>query len=338
MAFPRSRPRRLRRTPALRAAVRETTLRPEQLVLPIFVEEGLEGTDGDGAPASTAIDAMPGVSRWGIDGAVELARRAADARLGGVMLFGIPATKDAEGSGAWDDRGVVQEATRAIRRAVPDLTVGTDLCLCEYTDHGHCGLLDGHGGVQNDATLDLLARAAVSQADAGAEVLYPSDMMDGRIGRIRDALDEAGHDRVVIVAHSAKLASAYYGPFREAAGSTPSFGDRRSYQMDPANGDEAVREALTDVDEGADVLMVKPAGPALDLIRRVKDATAMPVAAYQVSGEYSMIKAAAAAGYVDEEAVVMESLLAIRRAGADLIATYFALEAAARCDSPGTGG
>ncbi|WP_320668531.1 porphobilinogen synthase [Patulibacter defluvii] len=316
MSFPRSRPRRLRRTPALRALVRETVLRPEQLVLPLFVEEGLE----DEAP----IAAMPGVSRWSVAGAVAQSREAAALGLGGVMLFGIPAVKDPAGSGAWDDQGVVQQVSRAIREAVPGLTVGTDLCLCEYTDHGHCGLLDDHGSVQNDATLELLERTAVAQADAGAEVLYPSDMMDGRIGRIRDALDAAGHDQVVIVAHSAKLASAYYGPFREAAGSTPAFGDRRSYQMDPANGDEAVREALADVEEGADVLMVKPAGPALDLIRRVKDATRMPVAAYQVSGEYSMIKAGAAAGYVDEDAIVGESLTAIRRAGADLIATYFA--------------
>ncbi|EHN09654.1 Porphobilinogen synthase [Patulibacter medicamentivorans] len=320
MPFPRARPRRLRRTPALRALVRETTLRPDQLVLPLFVEDGLD--------EPLPIDAMPGVSRLSPDGALAVARDAAALGLGGVMLFGIPATKDPAGSGAWDDRAVVQRTTRAIRDAVPGLTVGTDLCLCEYTDHGHCGLLDEHGAVQNDATLELLERTAVSQADAGAEVLYPSDMMDGRIGRIRDALDAAGHDQVVIVAHSAKLASAYYGPFREAAGSTPAFGDRRSYQMDPANGDEAVREALTDVEEGADVLMVKPAGPALDLIRRVKDATRMPVAAYQVSGEYSMIKAGAAAGYVDEDAIVAESLTAIRRAGADVIATYFALDVA----------
>ncbi len=320
MAFPRSRPRRLRRTPQLRDAVRETTLRPAQLVLPLFVEEGLD------RPAP--VGAMPGVSRLPIEGAVELAREAADLGVGGVMLFGIPREKDHEGSGAWAADGIVQQAASAIRRGVPGVTVGVDLCLCEYTDHGHCGLLDDRGQVQNDATLELLARTAVAQADAGAEVLYPSDMMDGRIGVIRDALDAAGHDQVVVVAHSAKLASAYYGPFREAAGSTPAFGDRRSYQMDPANGDEAVREALTDVAEGADVLMVKPAGPALDLVRRVKDATGMPVAAYQVSGEYSMIKAAGAAGYVDEPAVVAESLLAIRRAGADLIATYFALDVA----------
>lgn len=320
MAFPRSRSRRLRRTPALRAMVRETQLRPDQLVLPIFVGEGQDGP--------RPIAAMPGVDRLTVEGTVDLAREAASLGVGGVMLFGIPLHKDPEGSGAWADDGVVQQASRAIRDQVPGLTVGTDLCLCEYTDHGHCGLLDGHGGVLNDATLALLARAAVSQAEAGSEVLYPSDMMDGRIGVIRDALDAAGHEDTVLVAHSGKLASAFYGPFREAAGSTPAFGDRRSYQLDPANGDEAIREALADVDEGADVIMVKPAGPALDLIRRTKDATRMPIAAYQVSGEYSTIKAGAAAGYVDETAVMLESLTAIRRAGADVIATYFALDAA----------
>jgi porphobilinogen synthase len=319
-SFPRSRPRRLRRTPALRAAVRETVLRPEQLVLPIFVGEGQDGP--------VPIEAMPGVARHTVQGAVVLAREARDAGVGGLMLFGIPLHKDAEGSGAWDDDQVVQQATRAIREAVEGITVGTDLCLCEYTDHGHCGLLDGHGHVLNDPTLELLSRAAVSQAAAGSEVIYPSDMMDGRIGAVRDALDAAGHTDTIIVAHSGKLASSYYGPFREAAGSTPAFGDRRSYQMDPANGDEAIREALQDVDEGADMIMVKPAGPALDLIRRTKDATNMPIAAYQVSGEYSMIKAGGAAGYVDESLVMLESLLAIRRAGATTIATYFAIEAA----------
>ncbi len=320
MAFPRSRSRRLRRTPALRAMVRETQLRPEQLVLPVFVGEGQVGPQ--------PIDAMPGVARQTVEGAVELARAARDLGVGGVMLFGIPLDKDAEGSGAWAADGVVQQASRAIRDGVGGLTVGVDLCLCEYTDHGHCGVLDGDGGVRNDATLELLARTAVSQAEAGAEVLYPSDMMDGRIGVIRDALDAEGHHGVVIVAHSGKLASSYYGPFREAAGSTPAFGDRRSYQLDPANGDEAIREAIQDVEEGADLIMVKPAGPALDLIRRTKDATRLPIAAYQVSGEYSMIKAGAAAGYVDEVGVMMESLTAIRRAGADVIATYFALDAA----------
>lgn len=320
MAYPRSRPRRLRRTPALRAAVRETTLRPEQLVLPMFIGEGQDGP--------VPIEAMPGVVRHTVDGAVAAAREAAAAGVGGVMLFGIPVHKDPEGSGAWDDAQVVQRASREIRGSVDGLTVGTDLCLCEYTDHGHCGLLDDHGHVLNDPSLELLARAAVSQAAAGSEVVYPSDMMDGRIGAVRDALDAAGHQDTVIVAHSGKLASSYYGPFREAAGSTPAFGDRRSYQMDPANGDEAIREAKQDVDEGADVIMVKPAGPALDLVRRTREAVDVPVAAYQVSGEYSMIKAGAAAGYVDEALVSMESLLAIRRAGASMIATYFAVDVA----------
>ncbi|WP_026910181.1 porphobilinogen synthase [Patulibacter minatonensis] len=320
MAFPRSRPRRLRRTPALRAMVRETSLRPEQLVLPMFIGEGQDGP--------VPIGAMPGVVRHTVDGAVEAAREAAAAGVGGVMLFGIPLHKDAEGSGAWDDDQVVQRASREIRAQVDGLVVGADLCLCEYTDHGHCGLLDADGNVQNDPSLELLARAAVSQAAAGAEVVYPSDMMDGRIGAVRDALDAAGHQDTVIVAHSGKLASSYYGPFREAAGSTPAFGDRRSYQMDPANGDEAIREAVQDVEEGADLIMVKPAGPALDLVRRTAEAVDVPVAAYQVSGEYSMIKAGAAAGYVDEALVSMESLLAIRRAGASVIATYFAVEVA----------
>jgi porphobilinogen synthase len=320
MAFPRSRPRRLRRTPALRAMVRETTLRPEQLVLPMFVGEGQDGP--------VPIGAMPGVVRHTVEGAVDAAREAAAAGVGGVMLFGIPLHKDAEGSGAWDDQQVVQRASRAIRESVDGLTVGTDLCLCEYTDHGHCGLLDDHGHVLNDPSLELLARAAVSQAAAGSEVVYPSDMMDGRIGAVRDALDAAGHQDVVIVAHSGKLASSYYGPFREAAGSTPAFGDRRSYQMDPANGDEAIREAKQDVEEGADMIMVKPAGPALDLVRRTREAVDVPIAAYQVSGEYSMIKAGGAAGYVDEALVAMESLLAIRRAGASAIATYFAVDVA----------
>jgi porphobilinogen synthase len=320
MAFPRSRPRRLRRTPALRAMVRETSLRPEQLVLPMFIGEGQDGP--------VPIAAMPGVVRHTVEGAVEAAREAAAAGVGGVMLFGIPLHKDAAGSGAWDDDQVVQRASRDIREHVDGLTVGTDLCLCEYTDHGHCGLLDAHGNVQNDPSLELLARAAVSQAAAGSEVVYPSDMMDGRIGAVRDALDAAGHQDTVIVAHSGKLASSYYGPFREAAGSTPAFGDRRSYQMDPANGDEAIREARQDVEEGADLIMVKPAGPALDLVRRTAEAVDVPIAAYQVSGEYSMIKAGAAAGYVDEALVSMESLLAIRRAGASVIATYFAVDVA----------
>jgi porphobilinogen synthase len=246
-----------------------------------------------------------------------------------MLLFGLPAAKDEEGSGAWDDEGVVQLATRAIKEAHPDLLVITDLCLCEYTSHGHCGVLrPDTGQVDNDATLELLARTAVSQAHAGADVIAPSDMMDGRVGFIRQALDEDGLTDTPILAYSAKFASAFYGPFREAADSTPAFGDRRAYQMDPANGDEAVREAKLDAEEGADILMVKPALPYLDLIRRIKDETAMPLAAYNVSGEYAMVKAAAAAGYLDERATVLEALTSIRRAGADIVITYHAKEAA----------
>jgi porphobilinogen synthase len=245
-----------------------------------------------------------------------------------VLLFGIPGEKDEEGSGAWDDEGVIQLATRAIKDAHPDLLVIADLCLCEYTSHGHCGLLRADGSVDNDASVELLARTAVSQARAGADVIAPSDMMDGRVGAIRTALDDEGLSDTPIMAYSAKFASAFYGPFREAAGSTPAFGDRRGYQMDPANGDEALREVRLDVEEGADVVMVKPALPYLDVIRRVKDATGMPVAAYNVSGEYAMVKAAAAAGHIDERAVVLETLTSIRRAGADIVITYHAKDAA----------
>jgi porphobilinogen synthase len=245
-----------------------------------------------------------------------------------VLLFGIPAAKDEEGSGAWDDEGVVQLATRAIKEAHPDLLVVADLCLCEYTSHGHCGVISSDGKVDNDATLELLARAAVSQARAGADIIAPSDMMDGRVGAIRAALDEDGLTDTPILAYSAKFASAFYGPFREAADSAPAFGDRRGYQLDPANGDEAVREARLDLEEGADILMVKPALPYLDLIRRVKDDTSVPLAAYNVSGEYAMVKAAAAAGYLDERAAVLEALTSIARAGADIIITYHAKDAA----------
>jgi porphobilinogen synthase len=245
-----------------------------------------------------------------------------------VLLFGVPAHKDEEGSGAWDDEGIIQLATRAIKEAHPDLLVIADLCLCEYTSHGHCGLLRSDGSVDNDSSVELLARTAVSQARAGADVIAPSDMMDGRVGAIRAALDEEGLVDVPIMAYSAKFASAYYGPFREAADSTPAFGDRRGYQMDPANGDEALREVLLDVEEGADVVMVKPALPYLDIVRRTKEATRMPVAAYNVSGEYAMVKAAAAAGYIDERAVVLETLTSIRRAGADIVITYHAKDAA----------
>ncbi len=311
--------RRLRRTSPLRDLVRETRVEPGDLILPLFVHTGSE---------RRPIGAMPGVDRLSISQAIEEAGQAAAHGLGGVLLFGIPDAKDPEGTGAYDDEGVVQLATRAIKDAHPDVLVVTDVCLCEYTSHGHCGLLTAHGEVDNDASLELLARTAASQARAGADVVAPSDMMDGRVGALRRALDDEGLAGTPIMAYSAKFASAFYGPFREAAGSTPAFGDRRGYQMDPANGAEALREAVLDVGEGADVVMVKPAMAYLDVIRRVKDELRVPVAAYHVSGEYAMVKAAAAAGYLDERAVVLETLTAIRRAGADVVITYHAKDAA----------
>ncbi|QEC46779.1 porphobilinogen synthase [Baekduia soli] len=319
-AFPRTRLRRLRRTGALRDLVRETTLAPSDLVLPLFVEEGLEGR--------TPIGSMPGVDRHGLDSVVREAGEAHALGIPAVILFGIPAAKDADGTGAWDDEGAVQLAVRAITAAHPELLVLTDVCLCEYTDHGHCGRLRDDGSVDNDATLELLGRTAVSHARAGAAAVAPSDMMDGRVGAIREALDDEGFADTPIIAYSAKFASAFYGPFREAAGSTPAFGDRRSYQMDPANGDEALREVLLDVGEGADIVMVKPAVPYLDVLWRVKQATRLPVAAYHVGGEYVMIKAAAATGHLDERTAVLETLTAIRRAGADIVITYHAKDAA----------
>ncbi len=329
MPFPQTRLRRLRATRALRGLVRETRLDPADFVYPMFVAHGLDRRE--------PIEAMPGIDRLSIAHAVAEAGEAHALGIPAVLLFGLPATKDEEGSGAWDDEGVVQLATRAIKEAHPDLLVITDLCLCEYTSHGHCGVLrrpDASGTawredvVDNDATLELLSRTAVSQARAGADLIAPSDMMDGRVGSIRGALDDEGFTGTPIMAYSAKFASAFYGPFREAADSTPAFGDRRSYQMDPANAQEALRETLLDVEEGADIVMVKPALPYLDVIRRIKDETAMPVAAYSVSGEYSMLKAAAAAGYLDERTAVLEALTSIRRAGADIVITYFAKEAA----------
>ena len=320
MPFPQTRLRRLRRSPVLRELVRETRLDAGDLILPLFVEEGLEGR----AP----ISAMPGVERLSLAEAVAEAGEVAALGIPGVLLFGIPREKDEEGSGAWDDEGAVQLATRAIKRAHPDLLVIADLCLCEYTSHGHCGLLRADGQVDNDATLELLARAGASQARAGADIIAPSDMMDGRVAHLRAALDDEGFGDVPIMAYSAKFASAFYGPFREAADSTPAFGDRRGYQMDPANGDEALREVLLDVQEGADLVIVKPALPYLDVVRRTKDATRLPVAAYNVSGEYAMVKAAVAAGYLDERTTVLETLTAIRRAGADIVITYHAKDAA----------
>jgi porphobilinogen synthase len=320
MPFPQTRLRRLRATRALRGLVRETRLDPSDFVHPMFVAAGLDRRE--------PIAAMPGVDRLSIAHAVADAREALDLGIPAVLLFGIPAAKDEEGSGAWDGEGIVQLATRAIKEAHPELLVIADLCLCEYTSHGHCGVVAPGGRVDNDATLELLARTAVSQARAGADIVAPSDMMDGRVGAIREALDDEGFAQTPIMAYSAKFASAFYGPFREAADSAPAFGDRRSYQMDPANGDEALREAQLDVDEGADIIMVKPALPYLDLVRRIKQETSMPLAAYNVSGEYAMIKAAAAAGYLDERATVLETLTGIRRAGADIIITYHAKEAA----------
>jgi porphobilinogen synthase len=303
--------------------VRETTLDPARFVLPLFVVEG-QGI-------RTPVPSMPGVAQTSVDMLLQEASEAEALGVGGVLLFGIPGYKDARGSAAWDDDGGVQQAVRAIKRECPRLVVITDVCLCEYTDHGHCGVLR-EDIVDNDATLELLAKAAVSHARAGADIVAPSDMMDGRVEAIRKALDGKGFPDTAILSYAAKFAGAFYGPFREAAGSAPSFGDRRSYQMDSANADEALREVQMDIDEGADIVMVKPAGPCLDIIRRVKDATRFPLAAYQVSSEYAMIEAAAERGWIDGEGMMMESLLAIRRAGADVIITYYARRAAARLD------
>jgi porphobilinogen synthase len=320
MAFPATRMRRLRRSGLLRDLVRETELSVSHLVYPMFVELGTD--------SRTPIEAMPGIERLSISHAVEEAGEAEALGIPAVLLFGIPAQKDEQASGAYDDEGVVQLAVRAIKEAHPDLVVVTDVCLCEYTSHGHCGVVRPDGEVDNDVTLELLAKTAISHAAAGADAVAPSDMMDGRVGALRSQLDAEGHSGTPIVAYSAKFASAFYGPFREAAGSTPAFGDRRSYQMDPANSREALREVVLDVEEGADVVMVKPALPYLDVIRRVRDETQVPVAAYNVSGEYAMIKAAAAAGYIDERAAVLEALTGIRRAGADIVITYHAKEVA----------
>jgi porphobilinogen synthase len=312
----------MRRTDTLRGLIRETELSPGHLIQPAFVVAG-EGVREE-------VPSMPGIERFSINNLVEEAGEIAAAGIGALMLFGVPAVKDEFGTGAYDDEGVVQMAVRALKEAHPDLAVMTDVCLCEYTSHGHCGVIrEGSGEVENDVTVELLAKTAISHAEAGADAVAPSDMMDGRIGSIRYQLDEEGHSGVPIIAYSAKYASAYYGPFRDAASSTPEFGDRRGYQMDPANAAEAVREAELDLEEGADMLMVKPALPYLDVVRRVKDATGAPVAAYHVSGEYSMLKAAAANGWIDERAAALEALTSIRRAGADAIVTYYAKEAAA---------
>ena len=300
--------------------MRETQLAPSQLVLPVFVRGGKK--------LRRPVGSMPGVNQTSVDEMLRDAEAAAKAGVGGIILFGLPETKDATGSSAWADDGAVQSGVRALKKEIPDLVVITDVCMCEYTDHGHCGVLRD-GEVDNDASLELLSRAALSHARAGADIVAPSDMMDGRVQAIRSALDNASLTQVAILSYAAKYASAYYGPFREAAESAPQSGDRRGYQMDPGNSDEALREVRADIEEGADAVMVKPAGPYLDILTRVKMETGYPVAAYQVSGEYAMICAAGDRGWIDKERVMMESLLGIRRAGADFIITYFATEAAA---------
>jgi porphobilinogen synthase len=315
--------RRLRRTPALRGLLRETRLQPEMLVQPLFIEAGASGRE--------PITAMPGQDRLGLDALPEEAARLRAAGVRSVLLFGLPASKDAIGSGAWDAEGIVQEAIRVLRAADRELVLIADVCLCEYTSHGHCGVLEGSGEdavVDNEPSLELLARTAVSLAAAGADIVAPSAMMDGQVAALRGALDDAGHGRTAILAYAAKHASAFYGPFREAADSAPAFGDRRSYQMDPANGREALREIDADVAEGADMVMIKPALPSLDLVAAARARTNVPIAAYQVSGEYAAICAAAANGWLDRRAAALESLVAIARAGADVIVTYFAAEAA----------
>ncbi len=320
MAFPATRMRRLRGTDTFRSLVRETELSPAHLIMPAFVVAGEDIRE--------PIPSMPGIERYSISNLVEHAGEVAAAGIRSMLIFGIPAAKDEVGSGAYDDEGIVQMAVRALKDAHPDLTVITDVCLCEYTSHGHCGIPDAAGNIQNDLSVELLAKTAISHADAGADAVAPSDMMDGRVGAIRFQLDEEGHSGVPILAYSVKYASAFFGPFRDAAESTPGFGDRRGYQMDPSNGAEAVREAELDLEEGADMLMVKPATPYMDIIRRVKEATGAPVAAYHVSGEYAALKAAAENGWLDERQAVLETLTGIRRAGADAIITYYAKEAA----------
>ena len=319
MSFPIHRGRRLRRTPALRALARETHLAADQLVAPLFVCPG--------SGVREPIASLPGQARLSPDLAAREAAALAELGIGSVLLFGIPAAKDAEGSGAWDPDGPVPQAIRRIKRDVPELAIWADVCLCEYTSHGHCGLLHGRE-VDNDATLPLLARASRVYAEAGADVIAPSDMMDGRVGVIREALDAAGWTDTVIVSYAVKYASAFYGPFRDAAGSTPQFGDRRAYQMDGANVREAIREALADIAEGADMVMVKPGMPYLDVVRAVRDRVDVPVVAYQVSGEFAMLHAAAERGWIDLPRAMQEAAVALRRAGADILITYFARELA----------
>jgi porphobilinogen synthase len=321
MAFPINRPRRMRRNETLRRMVRETRLSPDNFIQPYFVCPGRD--------VNKPVGAMPGVAQMSVDNIVREARETWAAGVPAIILFGIPRHKDARGSQAWNEDGEVQRAIREVKEHVPGLAVITDVCMCEYTDHGHCGVVAGND-VDNDATLELLAREALSHARAGADIVAPSDMMDGRVGAIRRALDDEGFSHIPIMAYSAKFASAFYGPFREAAESAPQFGDRRSYQMDPPNGDEAMREIALDLEEGADIVMIKPALPYLDLIYRARHEFNVPVAAYNVSGEYSMIRAAGINGWLDEERAILEVLTAIKRAGADMILTYFATAAARR--------
>lgn len=319
MNFPVYRPRRLRRTENLRRMIRETSLRVDQLVYPMFACPG--------RGVKKPVQSMPGIFQFSVDQLVEEVKSVVELNIPSILLFGLPSQKDERGSEAHSETGVVQEAVRALKDKFPDLVVVTDVCLCEYTSHGHCGLLQGQE-VDNDATLQILAKVSLSHARAGADMIAPSDMMDGRVGFIRDTLDHEGFDQVAIMAYSAKYCSGFYGPFREAAESAPQFGDRRAYQMDIANWEEALREVALDIEEGADIVMVKPALAYLDIIRRVKEEFDYPVAAYNVSGEYSMIKAAAAQGWLDEERIMMETLISIRRSGADIILTYFAKDAA----------
>jgi porphobilinogen synthase len=319
MPYPVYRPRRLRELPLIRKLVRETSLRRDHLIYPLFVVHGRGVREG--------ISSMPGQYRLSVDELLKECKDAASMGIPGVLLFGIPREKDPRGSEAYAEDGIIQQAIRAVKETIPDLLVITDVCLCEYTSHGHCGVVE-EGRIKNDPSLDLIARTALSHVEAGADMVAPSDMMDGRVGAIREALDEAGYQEAPIMAYSAKYASAFYGPFREAAESTPQFGDRRSYQMDPANGVEAMREIALDVDEGADIVMVKPALPYLDVIARAKTEFGLPVAAYSVSGEYAMIRAAGQLGWLDEERAMVEALTGIRRAGADIIITYFAKDLA----------
>ena len=317
--FPKVRMRRMRQSEIIRGLVRETHLNIEQLIYPLFIAENIE--------EPREISSMPGIMQWPLKYVGQEAKRIAQLGIPAVLLFGIPSEKDEVGSQAYDSQGIIQQAIRRFKAEAPDLLVMTDVCLCEYTNHGHCGVID-NGNVQNDESLKLLARMALSHVVAGADIVAPSDMMDGRVGAIRHALDEHGYSSTPIMAYSAKYASGFYGPFREAAGSAPQFGDRRSYQMDPANVREALREVDLDIAEGADIVMVKPALAYLDVIRRVRDHCDLPIAAYNVSGEYAMIKAAAQQGWIDERRIVMEVLTGIRRAGADMIITYFAPEVA----------